>query len=53
MMRRLERSRMWSRWMKGTTNTPPPMITFWALKSVEICPVSGLVTAFPFWPVMM
>ncbi len=53
MMRRLERSRMCSRWTKGMTKMPPPMTTFCPERSVEISPVSGLRTSLPLRPVTM
>ena len=53
MIRRLDRSSTCKRWISGITKTPPPMMTFWPERSVDTRPVSGLVTALPFWPVMM
>ena len=53
MMRRELRSSTCSRWMNGTTKTPPPMTTFWPDRSVDISPVSGLTTSLPLRPVMM
>ena len=48
-----DRSSTASFWTTGSTNVLAPITTFWPDRSVEIAPVSGLVTARPLRPVTM
>nr|WP_206691464.1 hypothetical protein [Quadrisphaera sp. INWT6] len=52
-IRRLLSDSTWTRSTSGFTKTPPPITTRWPDRSVDTCPVSGLVTALPLRPVTM